>query len=104
MSGHVIARHARLTRGTRARTATTMSIRHQTSGSAGSEISLPRMAVKPHSRTQKWIWSWALVVGFMGDRAAKRKYVRGRRGYARASHARRALPALPAPPRRVHGR
>ncbi len=32
---------------------TTISMRHQTSGSAGRLISLPKMAVKPHSTTQK---------------------------------------------------
>ena len=31
----------------------TSSMRHQTSGSAASVISLPRMAVNPHSTTQK---------------------------------------------------
>ena len=50
-------------RGSSASAATTSSMRHQTSGSAGSEIISPRIAVNPHSTTQKWIWSWALAAG-----------------------------------------
>ena len=46
-------RSERSTLGTSASAATTINMRHQTSGSAGSEISLPRIAVKPHSSTQK---------------------------------------------------
>src|SRR5690606_41792607 len=42
------------------------SIRHHTSGSAGSEISLPRMAVKPHSSTHRWICSPARRTSFVG--------------------------------------
>src|SRR5262245_21402316 len=34
-------------------------MRHHTSGSAASVISFPRMAVKPHSTTQTWIWNQA---------------------------------------------
>ena len=45
-------------------------MRHHTSGSAGSVISLPRIAVKPHSSTQKWICSCALLVGLMRSRVA----------------------------------
>jgi len=33
----------------------TTSMRHHTSGSAASEINLPRIAVNPHKSTQKWI-------------------------------------------------
>ena len=36
-------------------------MRHHTRASAPSVIILPRMAVKPHSSTQKWICSCALV-------------------------------------------
>jgi dihydropyrimidine dehydrogenase (NAD+) subunit PreA len=48
-----IASSARQTRATSASAATTMTIRHHTSGSAGKLISLPRIAVNPHSSTQK---------------------------------------------------
>ena len=50
-----IARTPRHTRGSSASAATTINLRHQTIGRAGSEINLPRIAVKPHSSTQKWI-------------------------------------------------
>ena len=36
-------------------------MRHHTSGNAGSVMSLPRMAVKPHSTTQKCSCSQARV-------------------------------------------
>ena len=42
--------------------ATTISIRHHTSGSAGSVISLPRIAVKPQRKTQAWICQCAVRV------------------------------------------
>ena len=58
-----------------------MPMRHHTSGSAGSVITLPMMAVKPHSRTQKWIWRWALRAGVMGMAES----VAERVGYKRAT-------------------
>ncbi len=61
-----IARMPRHTRGTSASAATTSNMRHQTSGRAGSVISLPRIAVKPHSSTQKWICRCALRATGMG--------------------------------------
>ena len=48
-----IARRPRQTLGTKASAATTSNMRHHTSGNAGRVISLPRIAVKPHSSTQK---------------------------------------------------
>ena len=50
-----IARSPRHTRGSSANAAITINIRHHTSGSAGSEMALPKMAVKPHNSTQTWI-------------------------------------------------
>src|SRR3954447_13630922 len=61
-----IARSPRHTLGNIASVATTSSIRHHTKGSAGRVIILPRIAVKPHSSTQKWICNWALAVGDRG--------------------------------------
>jgi hypothetical protein len=58
-------RSERNTLGTSMSTPTTTAKRHQTSGSAGSEMSLPKMAVNPQSSTQKWICSVALVAGFI---------------------------------------
>src|SRR5687768_14857613 len=84
-----IARSPRHTRGTSASTATTISIRHHTSGSAGSEISLPKMAVKPHSSTQKWICRKALLRSVIGMRGiiarghGWRRRVHGADGHAK---------------------
>ena len=56
---------ARQNRGRQASAATTNNMRHHTSCSAGSEMSLPRMAVMPHSTTQMWISMSARRWGFM---------------------------------------
>src|SRR6476469_1852764 len=61
-----IARSPRQTWGTSASAPTTINMRHHTSGNAESVISLPRMAVKPHSRTQAWICRKALRVSVSG--------------------------------------
>jgi len=53
ISRHDIARNWRRTRGTISSAPVTSSMRHHTSGSACKVISLPRIAVKPHSNTQK---------------------------------------------------
>lgn len=45
-------RTSRHTRGSSASIAATRTIRHHTSGTAGSEINLPKTAVNPHSTTQ----------------------------------------------------
>src|SRR5690606_26558283 len=63
MSRSESALSARQTRGTSASVTVTISMRHQTSGAAPRLISLPRIAVNPHSRTQKWICSRAVVSG-----------------------------------------
>ena len=54
-------RKARHTPGSRAMAATTRIILHQTRGRADRLIALPRMAVKPHSNTHKWICQSALA-------------------------------------------
>jgi hypothetical protein len=54
------ARSPRQTRRTQASAPYTSSLRQTTSGNAGSVMSFPRMAVKPHSSTQKWICRNAL--------------------------------------------
>src|SRR5690606_27821888 len=59
----------RQTRGSSASAATTISIRHHTSGSAGRVMSFPRIAVKPHSSTHRWICQRARVVSDLGMRA-----------------------------------
>ena len=61
-----MARSSRHNGGQASSTTTTISMRHHTSSSAGRLISLPRIAVKPHSSTQKWICSSALRSGDMG--------------------------------------
>src|SRR5690606_2414046 len=68
-----IARSPRQTRGSSASATTTISMRHHTSGSADRLISLPRMGVKPHSSTHRWICSWAFAVGVIGMRALSPK-------------------------------
>ena len=60
-------RSARHTRGKQASAAVTNNMRHHTSCSAGSVMSLPRMAVMPHSTTQMWISMSARRWGFMGE-------------------------------------
>jgi hypothetical protein len=62
-----LVRQDRHTRGTHDRTAATRAIRQNTRGSAGSVISRRKMAVKPQSRTQRWIWNCALVVGDISE-------------------------------------
>jgi hypothetical protein len=52
MSVAGMTRTARHTRGTSASITATSIIRHHTSGSAGSEISRPKIAVKPQRTTQ----------------------------------------------------
>src|SRR6478672_1917662 len=61
-----IARSPRQTWGASASAPTTINMRHHTSGNAESVISLPRMAVKPHNRTQAWICRKALRVSVSG--------------------------------------
>ena len=53
-------RSSRQTLGTMASETATMPTRQITSAIAGSAISLPRIAVKPHSSTQAWICHSAL--------------------------------------------
>ena len=48
--------------------ATTNNMRHHTSCSAGYVMSLPRMAVMPHSTTQMWISMSARRWGFIDVR------------------------------------
>ena len=66
MSFGGMRRSPRHTLGTSISAAVTRHMRHHTSGSAGSVIIFPRMAVKPHSSTQKWICNWARAVGETG--------------------------------------
>src|SRR5688572_2375744 len=55
-----MARRPRHTRGTSSNAEATSNIRHHTSASAVSVMSLPRMAVKPHSSTHRCICHWAV--------------------------------------------
>src|SRR5207342_2189100 len=63
-----IARNPRHTRGISASAATTNTMRHHTSGNAGREIIFPRIAVKPHRNTHRWICSQArwVALGSVG--------------------------------------
>src|SRR5512134_2698237 len=93
------ARSERQKRGISASAASTISMRHQTSGSAGNVMSLPRIAVNPQSSTQKWIWSCALVVVVTVARVSS---ARERRGASRQRRFERLEVGLGPLPARFH--
>src|SRR5688572_22532247 len=71
------------TRGTSASTTLTISMRCQTSGSASSEISLPRMPVNPQHRTHRCICNQARSWAESDDMAPEAYTTRAKRGSGR---------------------